>query len=247
MKTTNAAMWRRLQSAGSRLISTRRAEMSLGAAGRSACATIRIAAIFAVAAFAAGDTPGIPVQFTDVAAQAGIHFVHNAGRSGKKYLPETTGAGCAFFDFDGDGWPDILLVNGRDFTPGGRHTTAALYHNNHNGTFTDVTKGSGLDVEMYGMGVAIGDYDNDGRDDVYITALEGDRLFHNEGNGKFRDVTRESWNPKCQFRHQRGMAGLRPRRQARSVCRQLCAVEREGRQVLLAGWQDEVVLHAGRL
>jgi len=192
MKSTNAAMWRRLQSAGSRLISTRRAEMSLGAAGRSACATIRIAAIFAFAAFAAGETPGIPVQFTDVTAQAGIHFVHNAGRSGKKYLPETTGAGCAFFDFDGDGWPDILLVNGRDFTPGGRHTTAALYHNNHDGTFTDVTKGSGLDVEMYGMGVAIGDYDNDGRDDVYITALEGDRLFHNEGNGKFRDVTRES-------------------------------------------------------
>jgi hypothetical protein len=165
---------------------------SLGAAGRNACATIRIAAAFAVAAFAAGDTPGIPVQFTDVTAQAGIHFVHNAGRSGKKYLPETTGAGCAFFDFDGDGWPDILLVNGRNFAPGGRHTTAALYHNNHNGTFTDVTKGSGLDVEMYGMGVAIGDYDNDGRDDVYITAIEGDHLFHNEGNGKFRDVTRES-------------------------------------------------------
>ena len=132
------------------------------------------------------------MQFTDVTAQAGIHFVHNAGRSGKKYLPETTGAGCAFFDFDGDGWPDILLVNGRNFAPGGRHTTAALYHNNHNGTFTDVTKGSGLDVEMYGMGVAIGDYDNDGRDDVYITAIEGDHLFHNEGNGKFRDVTRES-------------------------------------------------------
>jgi hypothetical protein len=153
---------------------------------------IGTAVILAMAVFAAADTAGIPVQFTDVAAQAGIHFVHNAGRSGKKYLPETTGAGCAFFDFDGDGWPDILLVNGRDFAPGGRHTTAALYHNNHNGTFTDVTKGSGLDVEMYGMGVAIGDYDNDGRDDVYITALEGDRLFHNEGNGKFRDVTRES-------------------------------------------------------
>ena len=143
-------------------------------------------------ALAADLAPGVGVQFADVTAQAGIHFVHNAGRAGKKYLPETTGAGCAFLDFDGDGWPDILLVNGRDFTPGGHHTTAALYHNNHNGTFTDVTKGSGLDVEIYGMGVAIGDYDNDGRDDVYITALEGDRLFHNEGNGKFRDVTHES-------------------------------------------------------
>jgi hypothetical protein len=147
------------------------------------------AGAFAAAILIAASAPVIEVRFTDVTAQAGIHFTHNAGRSGKKYLPETLGAGCAFFDFDGDGWPDILLVNGKDFNPGGRKTTAALYHNNHDGTFTDVTKGSGLDVEMYGMGVAIADYDNDGREDVYITALEGDHLFHNEGNGKFRDVT----------------------------------------------------------
>jgi len=151
---------------------------------------IAIAALaFAAVILMADQAPAINVQFTDVTAQAGIHFTHNAGRSGHKYLPETLGAGCAFFDFDGDGWPDILLVNGKDFNPGGRKTTAALYHNNHDGTFTDVTKGSGLDVEMYGMGVAIADYDNDGREDVYITALEGDHLFHNEGNGKFRDVT----------------------------------------------------------
>ena len=130
------------------------------------------------------------VVFTDVTAQAGIHFVHNAGRTGKKYLPETLGAGCAFFDADGDGWPDILLINGKDFTPRGRRSLPALYRNNRNGTFTDITAGSGLDVEMYGMGVAIGDYDNDGRDDVYITALDGDHLFHNEGNGRFRDVTK---------------------------------------------------------
>ena len=147
------------------------------------------AGAFAAAILIAASAPVIEVRFTDVTAQAGIHFTHNAGRSGKKYLPETRGAGCAFFDFDGDGWPDILLVNGKDFIPRGRRTTAALYHNNHDGTFTDVTKGSGLDVEMYGLGVAIADYDNDGREDVYITALEGDRLFHNEGNGKFRDVT----------------------------------------------------------
>ena len=113
-------------------------------------------------------------------------------KSGKKYLPETLGSGAAFFDADGDGWIDILLVNGKDWTPRGRHTTAALYRNNHNGTFTDITKGSGLDVEMYGIGVAVADFDNDGRDDVYITALEGDRLFHNEGNGKFKDVTAAS-------------------------------------------------------
>ena len=141
---------------------------------------------------AADQPPRIPVTFADVTAPAGIHFTHNAGRSGKKYLPETLGAGCAFFDFDGDGWPDILLINSKDFTPRGRRSVAALYRNNHNGTFTDVTAGSGLDVEMYGLGVAIGDYDNDGRDDVYITAMDGDRLFHNEGHGKFRDVTAAS-------------------------------------------------------
>ena len=132
------------------------------------------------------------VQFTDVTAQAGIKFVHNAGKSGKKYLPETLGSGAAFFDVDGDGWIDVLLVNGKDWTPRGQHTTAALYRNNHNGAFTDITRGSGLDVEMYGIGVAVADFDNDGRDDVYITALEGDRLFHNEGNGKFKNVTAAS-------------------------------------------------------
>jgi enediyne biosynthesis protein E4 len=137
----------------------------------------------------AAPSPATKVRFTDVTAQAGIKFVHNAGKSGKKYLPETLGSGAAFFDADGDGWIDILLVNGKDWTPRGRRTTAALYRNNHNGTFTDVTRGSGLDVEMYGIGVAVADFDNDGRDDVYITALEGDRLFHNEGNGKFKDVT----------------------------------------------------------
>jgi len=141
----------------------------------------------------AGQAPKMsPVVFTDVTAKAGIHFIHNAGRTGKKYLPETLGAGCAFFDADGDGWQDILLINGKDFTPTGRRSRAALYRNNHNGTFTDITAGSGLDVEMYGMGVAIGDYDNDGLDDVYITALGGDHLFHNEGGGKFKDVTKDS-------------------------------------------------------
>jgi enediyne biosynthesis protein E4 len=132
------------------------------------------------------------VRFTDISDAAGIHFTHNAGRSGKKWLPETMGPGCAFIDFDGDGWPDILIVNGRDLIPKGRHTTAALYRNNHNGTFTDVSKGSGLDIDMYAFGVSVGDYDNDGRDDVYITALGGDHLFHNEGSGHFRDVTRDA-------------------------------------------------------
>ena len=132
------------------------------------------------------------IHFTDVTAAAGIKFVHNSGRAGKKWLPETMGSGCAFFDADGDGWLDILLINGKDWTPKGRKSRCALYHNNKNGTFTDVTAGSGLDIDIYGMGVAIADYDNDGRDDVYITGLEGDHLFHNEGGGKFRDVTKDS-------------------------------------------------------
>jgi hypothetical protein len=133
-----------------------------------------------------------PVTFTDITGKAGIQFTHNSGRAGKKYLPETMGSGCAFLDADGDGWPDILLINSKDFTPRGRKSPPALYHNNHNGTFTNITAGSGLDIEMYGLGVAVADYDNDGREDIYITALEGDRLFHNEGNGKFKDVTRAS-------------------------------------------------------
>jgi hypothetical protein len=141
---------------------------------------------------AAPDSANDQVRFTDVTGAAGIKFVHNSGRAGKKWLPETMGSGCAFLDADGDGWLDILLINGKDWTPRGRRSTAALYRNNHNGTFTDITRGSGLDIEIYGLGVTIGDYDNDGRDDVYITALGGDHLFHNEGSGHFRDVTRES-------------------------------------------------------
>ncbi len=150
------------------------------------------AALIAIGAWIAATAADAPIAFTDVTAQAGIHFTHNSGRAGKKYLPETLGSGVAFFDADGDGWPDILLINSKDWTPHGRRSLSALYRNNHNGTFTDVTAASGLDVEMYGMGVAIGDYDNDGRDDIYITALDGDHLFHNEGNFKFRDVTKAS-------------------------------------------------------
>ncbi len=138
----------------------------------------------------AGSSNG--VRFVDVTAQVGIHFSHFNGALGKKWLPETIGSGCAFVDLDGDGWADILLLNNKSWKPGGARHLPALYRNNHNGTFTDITKGSGLDVEMYAMGVAVADYDNDGLPDVYITALEGDRLFHNEGHGHFRDVTATS-------------------------------------------------------
>jgi hypothetical protein len=156
-----------------------------------------IAAVVGVAgsvviALAAGAPAAIPVTFADVTAPSGIKFTHNAGKSGKKYLPETLGAGAAFIDVDGDGWQDIVFVNGRDWTPKGRKTLNALYRNNKNGTFTDITAGSGLDTEMFAIGVAVGDFDNDGKDDIYITALEGDHLYHNEGGGKFKDVTKES-------------------------------------------------------
>jgi hypothetical protein len=150
------------------------------------------ALVLLAAPFAAPPDRNQGVTFTDITAAAGIKFVHNNGHSGKKFLPDTLGSGCAFFDADGDGWLDILLINGKAWNPSARKTLLALYRNNHDGTFTDITAGSGLDVEMHGMGVTIGDYDNDGRDDVYITALDGDHLFHNEGHGKFRDVTKES-------------------------------------------------------
>ena len=139
-----------------------------------------------IAALAA-DGPG--VTFRDATAEAGIRFTHNSGRAGKKWLPETMGSGVVFFDADGDGWPDLLLLNSKDWTPRGRKTLSALYKNNRNGTFTNVTAGSGLDVESYALGGAAADYDNDGREDLYITTLEGDRLLHNEGGFKFRDVT----------------------------------------------------------
>ncbi len=133
-----------------------------------------------------------PVSFSDITASAGIDFTHNSGRAGKKYLPETLGSGVALFDADNDGWLDVLFINSRDWTARGKKTTHALYRNNRNGTFSNVTAGSGLDVPMYGMGVAVADYDNDGLDDVFITALEGDKLFHNEGQRRFRDVTAAS-------------------------------------------------------
>jgi hypothetical protein len=137
--------------------------------------------------------PSGPIEFTDVSAQAGIHFKHNSGAFGKKYLPETLGTGCAFLDYDNDGWQDILLVNSADWP---EHKTTksllALYHNNQDGTFTDVTRQAGLAVEMYGIGAAVADYDNDGNDDIYITCVGPNHLFRNLGNGKFADVTARS-------------------------------------------------------
>ncbi|MGC0775355.1 MAG: CRTAC1 family protein [Candidatus Acidiferrum sp.] len=139
-------------------------------------------------------TASAGVTFRDVTRQAGIHFVDNNGAFGKKWLPETLGPGVAFIDYDNDGWPDIFLVNGMDWPGhGNKRSTPKLYHNNHDGTFTDVTHKAGLDaVEMFGMGVAVGDYDNDGYDDLFVTAYGQSRLFHNNGNGTFTDVTQKA-------------------------------------------------------
>ena len=113
--------------------------------------------------------------------------------SARKYLPETMGSGVCFIDYNNDGWQDILFVNSMDWPGHSKHKSyPALYRNNHDGTFTDVTKQAGLDVEMYGMGCAVGDYDNDGYDDIYITALDHNHLFRNLGNGKFKDVTAQA-------------------------------------------------------
>lgn len=132
--------------------------------------------------------PGFRLR--DVTRAAGIDFVHNSGAFGKKYLPETMGPGCAFLDYDNDGWQDILLVNSMDW-PGHkrRRSTLKLYRNNRNGTFTDVTRAAGLDVELYGLGVAVGDFNNDGFVDLYITCVGQSRLFQNTGRGTFVDVT----------------------------------------------------------
>jgi enediyne biosynthesis protein E4 len=139
---------------------------------------------------AAKTRPSGPIEFVDVTAQAGIHFKHNTGAFGKKYLPETMGSGVCFIDYDNDGWQDIFFVNSMDWP---EHKTGksypALYHNNHDGTFTDVTQQAGLAIESYGLGCAVGDYDNDGFDDLYLTTVGSNHLFHNLGNGKFADVT----------------------------------------------------------
>lgn len=151
----------------------------------------------AVALPTSRDAPAVEVPtlpFADITTSAGITFVHEAGARGKKLLPETMGSGCAFFDYNNDGYQDILLVNSTTWpwdTAPQQAPTLALYENDGMGKFADVTEATGLNVTLYGMGVAIGDYDNDGWQDVFVSTVGPNRLFHNN-NGKFVDVTAET-------------------------------------------------------
>jgi len=159
----------------------------MGTTGAAALAALRLPMIWS-----ASQAP-LGFHFTEVTGVAGIHFKHNSGAYGGKLLPETLGAGCAFLDFDADGWQDILLVNSMDWSGHSRQRSPLkLYRNNRNGTFTDVTRAAGLDIEMYGMGVAVGDYNNDGFPDILITGVGQNRLFKNTGKGTFVDVTNAS-------------------------------------------------------
>src|SRR6202040_3445138 len=137
-------------------------------------------------ASASAQRPSGPIRFVDATAASGISFRHHSGAFGKKYLPETMGSGVCVLDYDNDGWQDILFVNSMDWPghKGAAKSYPALYHNNKDGTFTDVTREAGLAVEAYGLGCAVADYDNDGFEDIYITAVGSNHLFHNLGNGK---------------------------------------------------------------
>jgi hypothetical protein len=146
-----------------------------------------------MAAFVLGMQLAAPtIQYVDVTKASGLTFRHNSGAFGKKYLPETLGPGVAFIDYNSDGWQDLFFTNGKDW-PGQRRRTSTLelFRNNKNGTFTDVTRDSGLAREVYGMGSAVGDFDNDGDSDLFVSTLGQSLLFRNN-NGVFQDVTKES-------------------------------------------------------
>jgi hypothetical protein len=140
-----------------------------------------------------------PAVFTDATLSSKIRFKHQASPTSEKYLPESMGAGVAMFDYDNDGFLDLFFVNGafiRDPMPKGEFPDKSdprfwnrLYRNNHDGTFNDVTEKAGLQGRLYGMGVAVGDYDNDGNSDLLVTNLGGNTLYHNNGDGTFTDVT----------------------------------------------------------
>ncbi len=187
----------------------------LGSRVIAACVVMMASAVIAqsikASPYPASAEHPTPAWFVDVAASAGITVRNvNGGVDTKRYIVESTGSGVAIIDYDRDGWPDIFLVNGSELPSGKKSAetpTSHLFHNNHDGTFTDVTAKAGLAFSGWGQGVCVGDYDNDGFDDLYVTAYGHNHLFHNQGNGTFRDVSAESgtagsgkeWGTGCAF------------------------------------------------
>src|SRR5882724_6629973 len=172
---------------------------------RSLCAT---ASVFAFDQLVRGLPLG--VRFVNVAREAGLHAKTIYGAEHKnKYLLETTGCGVAFIDFDNDGWQDVFLVNGTRLgdLPKGQTPTNHLYRNNGDGTFRDVTEKAGLTRTGWGQGVCVGDFDNDGYDDIFVSYFGKNALYHNNGNGTFTDVAekagvannRSRWGSGCAF------------------------------------------------
>ena len=180
---------------------------------------------------------------------AGLRFRHHNGATGKKYLPETIGAGAAFLDFDNDGWQDIFLVNSTSW-PGekGAKTTPALYRNRQDGTFQDVTREAGLAFELYGIGVAVGDYDNDGFADIYVTAVGPRQALsqYRQRQISGRDAARRMVGDPASGRAPRGLITTRDGK-ARPLRRQLCRVVARDRCRLHARRHEQVLLHAAEV
>ena len=178
-------------------------------------------------------------RFVDVTAASGIGFRRHNGAAGDKLLPETMGGGVAFLDYDGDGDADLLFVNGADWpwnkSPRRPAPTMALYRNDGLGHFEDVTQGSGLDVSLQGMAPAVGDFDNDGKVDLFVTGVGGNRLFHNLGGGKFADVT--------------ASAGVAGPADGWSTCAAWLDYDNDGRLDLFVGyyvkWSKQIDLEVG--
>ncbi len=146
---------------------------------------------FAPVLAAAATAVVAPITFEEIAGRAGVKFVVNNSATPERQQPESLIAGVAVFDYDGDGYPDLYFVNGAgmpSLEKGPEHKNR-LYHNNHDLTFTDVTEKAGVAGSGYGMGVSIGDYDNDGRPDIFVANVNGNLLYHNNGDGTFTDVT----------------------------------------------------------
>jgi len=184
--------------------------------------------------------PEIPeAKFTDVTASSGVNFIHYSGAYGDKLLPETMGGGVAFFDFDNDGDADLLFISGTDWAwstkKAAKPPTMALYRNDGKGRFEEVTAGSGLDVSFFGMAPVVGDFDNDGLVDLFVTGVGGNHLFRNLGGGKFADVTKES-----------GVGGLPT---DWSTCAAWFDYDNDGKLDLFVGhyvkWSKEIDLEVG--